>query len=82
VKSLLSIHYPNYEVVLVNDGSRDRTLLRLIEEYQLEEVDFSVHYALKTKKVRAVYKSKNPTYSNLLVVDKENGGSQMHLMRP
>ena len=74
IRSLLSVRYPNYEVIVVNDGSRDRTLIKLIEEYQLERVDFAVNYALPTKKVKAVYKSKNPTYNNLVVVDKENGG--------
>lgn len=74
VKSLLSIHYANYEVIVVNDGSRDRTLVKLIEEYQLERVNFAVNYALKTQKIKGVYKSKNPTYNNLVVVDKENGG--------
>lgn len=74
VKSLLSIHYANFEVIVVNDGSRDRTLVKLIEEYQLERVNFAVNYALKTQKIKGVYKSKNPTYGNLVVVDKENGG--------
>lgn len=74
IRSLLSIRYANYEVIVVNDGSRDRSLIKLIEEYQLEPVDFAVNYALETKKVKAVYKSKNPTYNNLVVVDKENGG--------
>lgn len=74
VRSLLSIHYPNYEVVLVNDGSKDRTLIRLIEEYDLEKVPFAVNYELKTQKVKAVYRSRNETYENLIVVDKENGG--------
>jgi biofilm PGA synthesis N-glycosyltransferase PgaC len=74
VRSLLSIRYANFEVIVVNDGSRDRSLIKLIEEYQLEVVDFAVNYALETKEVKAVYKSKNPTYNNLIVVDKENGG--------
>lgn len=74
VRSLLSIRYPNYEVIVVNDGSRDRSLTMLIEEYQLETVDFAVNYIIETKNVKAVYKSKDPSYNNLVVVDKENGG--------
>jgi hypothetical protein len=74
VRSLLSMRYANFEVIVVNDGSRDRSLIKLIEEYQLEVVDFAVNHALKTKKIKAVYKSKNPTYNNLVVIDKENGG--------
>lgn len=74
VRSLTSIRYPNYEVVVVNDGSRDRTLVKLIEEYELEKVNFAVKDDLETKPVKGVYKSKNPTHQNLIVVDKENGG--------
>jgi hypothetical protein len=73
-RSLLSIHYPNYEVIIVNDGSRDRTLVRLIEEYEMEQVNFAVNTRLDTAKIKAVYKSKNPAHQNLIVVDKENGG--------
>ncbi|MCR9154974.1 MAG: glycosyltransferase family 2 protein [Croceimicrobium sp.] len=74
IRSLLSVRYPNFEVIVVNDGSRDRSLTKLIEEYQLEPVNFAVNYQIETKKIKNVYKSKNPTYNNLVVVDKENGG--------
>ncbi len=74
VRSLLSIQYPNYEVIIINDGSRDRTLVKMIEEYDLEQVNFAVNPKLETEKVKAVYKSKNPANQNLIVVDKENGG--------
>lgn len=74
VKSLMSIYYAHFEVLIVNDGSRDDTLDKLIEEYDLEKVDFSVDYKIETKNVRGVYKSKKPSLSALTVVDKENGG--------
>lgn len=74
VKSLLSIYYANFEVLIVNDGSKDDTLEKLINEYDLELVDFAVDYKIKTKEVRGVYKSKKSAYSALTVVDKVNGG--------
>jgi cellulose synthase/poly-beta-1,6-N-acetylglucosamine synthase-like glycosyltransferase len=74
VRSLLSLYYSNFEVIIINDGSKDKCLEKLIDAYQLEKVDFFVRYQVKTKEVRGVYKSKNPVFRKLIVVDKVNGG--------
>lgn len=76
VKSLLSLNYPNFEVVIVNDGSTDNTLSKLIEEFELVKVDFYYEEKIITRPVRGHYKSTNPVYDKLLVVDKENGKSK------
>jgi poly-beta-1,6-N-acetyl-D-glucosamine synthase len=74
VRSLLSLHYNNLEVIIINDGSKDNSLETLIQAYDLYKIDFFVNQRLKTKPVRGVYKSHNPVYRKLMVVDKENGG--------
>lgn len=74
VRSLLSLHYGNFEVIIVNDGSKDNSLEKLINSYDLHKVDFAVNEQIPTKKVRGVYKSTNPAFKKLVVVDKENGG--------
>jgi biofilm PGA synthesis N-glycosyltransferase PgaC len=74
VRSLLSLHYHNLEVIIINDGSKDATLEKLIDAYDLYKVDFFVNEQIKTKPVRGVYKSHNPVYRKLTVVDKVNGG--------
>ncbi|MEL3973717.1 glycosyltransferase [Rossellomorea oryzaecorticis] len=72
LRSLLSIEYPEYEIIIINDGSTDDSLEKLIESFQLVKIKWVIRQQLKTKQVKAVYQSK--IYKNLLVVDKENGG--------
>ena len=75
VRSLLSTHYVNYDVIIVNDGSKDDSLEKLIEAYDLERVNYLINQKVPTKPLRAgVFKSKNPAFEKLIVVDKENGG--------
>lgn len=76
VKSLLSLTYPKYEIIIINDGSTDDTLTKLITEFELVKIDFYYQEKIVTKPVRGHYKSTNPIYSKLLVVDKENGKSK------
>ena len=78
VNSLLSLEYPDYEVVIVNDGSKDKTLELLIKEFDLVKVPYAYVEKVKTKPYRAMYmtKSDNPLYKKLKVVDKENGGTK------
>jgi cellulose synthase/poly-beta-1,6-N-acetylglucosamine synthase-like glycosyltransferase len=74
VRSLLSLQYVNYEVMVVNDGSKDDTLQKLIEAYYLEQVDYTINPNSQTKPICGIYKSKQLSYSKLIVIDKENGG--------
>jgi len=74
VRSLLSLHYSNFDVIIVNDGSKDDSLQKTIDYYELVKVNFAVEYKIRTKEVRGVYKSKNPAYKKLIVIDKVNGG--------
>ncbi|MCG6171374.1 glycosyltransferase [Anoxybacillus sp. LAT_35] len=72
VRSLLSIEYPEYEIVVINDGSTDDTLERLKQDFDLVEIKRVIRQQLKTKPIRAVYRSRK--FSHLFVIDKDNGG--------
>ena len=70
--SFLNLFYPEFEVITINDGSKDTTMDILIESYQLVEIPDYGHKSLKTQPVKQVYRSL--LFSNLIVIDKENGG--------
>jgi poly-beta-1,6-N-acetyl-D-glucosamine synthase len=74
VKSLLSINYNNFDVIVINDGSKDDSIPILIKAFELVAVDQKYEAKIPTKEVKAIYKSTNPSYSKLVVVDKNNGG--------
>ena len=70
--SFLTLEYPKIEVILINDGSTDRTVDVLTAEFDLYEVPPAYPRPLETQRVRAVYRSRR--HSRLVVLDKENGG--------
>lgn len=74
VKSLLSLNYNNYEVILVNDGSKDNSMEILIKTYDLVRTKLNFHPLIETKAIKQIYTSRNAAYKKLIVVDKENGG--------
>lgn len=74
VRSMLSIHYNALEVIIINDGSKDNSLRQLIKAYDLYKTNIFINEQIPTKKIRGVYKSNNPAFHKLIIVDKENGG--------
>ena len=74
VHSLMQIDYPDYEIIIINDASSDRTLELLIETFEMVEVPYDVAMRVPSKPIKRVLKSTNPAYSKLVVVDKERGG--------
>lgn len=71
-RSLLTLRYPEYEMLLINDGSKDKTMERLKEAFHLVPAARAPTAEIASAAVRGVYRSKrNPA---LWVIDKENGG--------
>ncbi len=74
VRTLLSLYYNNFEVIIVNDGSTDDTFAKIRESYDLVRVNYYFDYRIPCERIKGVYKSKNPSFNRLTVIDKNNGG--------
>jgi len=72
VRSLLFVRYPEYEILIINDGSKDQTLQILIDAFGLIKTDYVFRRSVETADVRGIYTSKEN--SRIVVIDKENGG--------
>jgi cellulose synthase/poly-beta-1,6-N-acetylglucosamine synthase-like glycosyltransferase len=73
IRSLLTLRYPNLEVVLVNDGSSDQTLEVLKRDFDLVAIHAApIRRRIETQPIRGLYRSRRTPA--LVVVDKENGG--------
>jgi cellulose synthase/poly-beta-1,6-N-acetylglucosamine synthase-like glycosyltransferase len=72
INSLLALHYPDFEVIVINDGSKDSTLATVIEHFGLERVERYHDVRVRHQPIRGLYAT--PRLPRLIVVDKENGG--------
>ena len=72
IRSMQMLKYPKIEIVVVNDGSTDATLARLIEAFRMVEVTMPFRDDIATEPITAIYESMLPI--PLVVVDKVNGG--------
>jgi cellulose synthase/poly-beta-1,6-N-acetylglucosamine synthase-like glycosyltransferase len=74
VRNLLELDFPQLEVIVVNDGSEDRTFEEMGEEFRLRPVRAVYVPEAKSAQVRGLYRSE--VDARLLVIDKAAGGSK------
>lgn len=77
VRSLLRLRYPRFEIILINDGSSDRTVEVLKEAFQFREAPVDVNPHLPTAQIRKQWAAPVPKGSaceRFVLVDKSNGG--------
>lgn len=77
VQSLLKLRYPRFEIILINDGSSDRTVQVLREAFDFREAPVDVNPHLPTAAIRKLWSAPVPAGSScerFVLVDKDNGG--------
>ncbi len=72
VRSMLQLAYSDFEIIVINDGSKDKTLEVLKRAFALRPFPEAVNSRLATQPIRAIYRS--TSHANLRVIDKDNGG--------
>ena len=72
IYSLLSLRYPQTQLLVVNDGSTDHTLNTVIERFRMKKVNTIIREQLKTKPILGIYQSE--IHPLLWLIDKQNGG--------
>lgn len=72
VRSMSIVGYPRFEIVIVNDGSKDNTLQALIDAFHLELVRLPYRPDIETAQIRGFYRGRGAV--DITVIDKENGG--------
>ena len=73
VKSLLQLDYKVYEIIVVDDGSKDNTSKKLIEAFQMQPTRRPIHRQIPCSQVEFVYETSEQKVP-LSLIRKKNGG--------
>src|SRR5512132_2027303 len=57
VRSLQLVNYGEFEIIVINDDSTDRTLRQLIDGFDLRRLDKTYRVSIPTRRIRGIYGS-------------------------
>jgi len=80
LRSLMRLRYPSFEIIICNDGSKDRTVEVVRRAFHFVRTEVEERNFLKTSNVKGFYEARvgggnfPPGLKRLVLIDKENGG--------
>ncbi len=77
IRSLLRLRYPSFEIVICNDGSKDKTVEVLLRAFHFVRTEIEYDEQLASANIRGFYEVRGalpPGLTRLVLIDKENGG--------
>lgn len=72
IKSLLKLDYPIFEIIIISDGSTDKTVEKIITEFRLKKVKRPIRKLIRSKEIINIYQNKDEV--KITLIDKLNGG--------
>ncbi|WP_024615670.1 glycosyltransferase family 2 protein [Clostridium sp. Ade.TY] len=72
IKSLLKLDYPIFEIIIISDGSTDKTVEKIITEFGLKKVKRPIRKLIRSKEIINIYENKDEV--KITLIDKLNGG--------
>lgn len=74
INSLLNLNYKIYEIIIVNDGSKDKTLDQVINSFNLKLINRPIRKQLDCQEDIGVYENNKENGVQITLIDKVNGG--------
>ncbi|WP_294561352.1 glycosyltransferase [uncultured Traorella sp.] len=73
IRSLVNLDYRLYEIIIIDDGSKDKTVQKLLEAFNLTEVSRPIHMSLSCAPLKKIYEG-SVNHVSITLISKENGG--------
>lgn len=74
IKSLSYLDYPEYEIIVIDDGSKDSTSKVVIEGFNLKKIARPIRRVVQCEKEESVYEGYTFNNKKITLVRKKNGG--------
>ena len=74
IESLSNQDYPDYEIIVIDDGSSDNTSSVVVDRFKLNRVARPIRKLVKCKKEESIYEGLINDKIKITLVRKENGG--------